>query len=152
MSKKVLITRIISWCILAGIAPVVFIAWRYQLFGKVTKMNIGGWGLIAIVIAGVFIFVVGKYIKKAMDVKWSMAGQCVSGIFKVLLPLIGVYVCLYCVKDNLENFLQALLVVIVCEALAIPVNPMPQWVYELSKGETQDIFEFALNKKEKEEK
>ena len=38
-----------------------------------------------------------------------------------------------CAKDNIDNFLQVSCCVTLCETIAIPLNPMPKWVYDRQK-------------------
>ena len=35
---------------------------------------------------------------------------------------------------------------IISETIAIPINPMPKWVYEQSKGEAQDTIDYFFKK------
>lgn len=150
-------TRFVAWAILACVLPFSFIAYRFQLFKAVSKVQISGWGIFAVLIVAVFAISVFRYIKLALKTKYSLAIQCINGLCKIIIPLLVLYVVIYSIRSNLDLFLQALGCVILCEAAAIPVNPMPKWVYEKQKDvraedrkDTIDYFidQFYSRKKE----
>lgn len=140
------------WTIFACVLPVCFIAWRYQLFDKVGEMQLSGWGMLAIVIIAFFGLAVCKYVKTAMSLKWSMVGQCVNGTAKVLLPLLALLLLLKSIESSVSLFIQVVGVVTICEAIAIPLNPMPKYVYEASKGATQDMIDYFFRRQEESKK
>lgn len=144
MTKKEFWIRLVAFAIFACILPFVFIAWRYSIFKKVTSISLNGWGLIAILIVILFVRYVAKVIEKQK--RWSWSKQIFLGILKVIVPLVCLYVGLSAMKSNIDLFLQALIVVIGCEAVAIVVNPLPQWAMEndisffkeiMKKGDTE---------------
>jgi len=71
-------TRFALWTIFACVLPFIFIVWRFELFHTISKIRIGGWGLIAIVIVIAFFLSVVKYIKLALKAKYSF-GVFISG-------------------------------------------------------------------------
>ena len=146
--RRVFAARLAAWFAFACAAPVGFIAWRYDLFATVSKVNFGGWGLVAIAIIAAFALSVVKYVKQGLK-GWSMTKQVLSGIAKVLVPLLALYFALAAIRDSLDAFLQALGVTIASEAVAIPLNPLPKWAYEKSRGETEDAIDVILNKRKK---
>lgn len=131
--KTTFITRAIVWFMFAGILPFLFIAYRFQLFHSVSKIQIGGWGIIAIIILGVVVITFLKYIKAALGVRYSYFGQCLKGVCKVIIPLVILYVAVYNIKNNLDLFLQALGCTILCELVAIFINPFPKWIWDMQK-------------------
>lgn len=143
--KQVFWIRFVCWSIFACIVPVVFIIWRYDLFTKITAIQFGGWGMLAIIIVATFLIVLANYIKKAFS-KRSMTKQIISGICKVVLPLLTLLLVLYSIRNNIDLFLQALGCVIISESIAIPINPMPKRVYEESKGATEDAIDYFFQR------
>lgn len=141
-------TRFVSWAMFSCILPFTFIAWRFELFGKVSKIQIGGWGLIAIVIVAAFIFTVIRYIKLAFAGRYSLVGQILSSVCKVILPLVVAMIVLYYLRNSIEVMLQALGCVTTCEAIAIPLNPLPKWAYDMQKdvrdSEKKDTIDYLL--------
>ena len=141
--------RFALWTIFACVLPFIFIAWRFQLFQPITQIQIGGWGIIAIVIVAVFALAIIRYIRLALSAKYSFIGQCLTGLCKVILPLVIVWLIVYSVKSNVDLFLQVMGVVIACEAIAIPINPLPKWAYESQKNvraeERTDTMDYLLS-------
>lgn len=129
--------RLVCFTLFACVLPFVFLAYRYDLFTKVNKIQIGGWGIVAIVIVFFFVKYVCSMIKQGMP--YSMTTQIITGVCKVIVPLALVWALAYSIKDNIDVFLQSLGIVIVCEAIAIPINPLPKWV-ETHKRNQQDTF------------
>ena len=117
--KTVFWSRFALWLTFAGILPFVFIVWRFKLFHAITKMQFGGWGIIAVLIAAIVILVVLKYIRLALKAKYSLIGQCLSGFCKVILPLLLCFAVFKATEDNIHLMLQVLGCITVCEAVAI---------------------------------
>ena len=152
--KKVFIARAIAWAAFACGLPVAFIGWRYDLFRKVGTLQLSGWGLFALVIVFFFLRAFIKYIKAGLG-GWSMTKQIINGITSILLPLGALLAVCVGIRSNIDYFVQALCCTLMCEALAIPMNPFPEWVYEKSKGRFESMLDMAadrLNSKKKEEK
>ena len=145
MNKKVFITRAILWSIFACILPVMFVGWRYDLFRKVGSLQLSGWGLIAIIIIFVFLIALIRYIKAGFT-EWSMLKQVLNGIAKVILPLGALLGLCVGIRDNLDYFIQALALVLLCETVAIPINPFPEWVYIKTKGNFESIIDMFASK------
>ena len=156
--KTTFISRLTSWIILAGVIPFVLIAYRFELFKKVNQMSISGWGIIAVIILAGVVLTVVKYVKLALNAKYTLIGQILNGVCKVIIPLVAVYTIAYSVKDNIQSFLDVMGLVILCEAVAIPLNPLPEWAYNMQKearaDERKDAFDYLLDsffsRKEKE--
>ncbi len=132
--RKIFWARFIGWVTFAAILPVLFIIFRFEVFGG-HHVAIGFWGYVVIAIILAFIISVLRYVCKAMP--YSMAAQCISGLGRVILPLVIIFVIVWAIRDSLDTFLQALGVVIACEAVAIPINPMPKWIKEHLTEEQQ---------------
>ncbi len=155
--KTVFWIRFVLWALCACILPFIFIVWRFELFKTISTMQIGGWGVIAIVIVAIFILTVIKYVKLAFSAKYSLTKQCLNGFVKVVLPFCVILVIVYSMRNNVELMIQVLGCVTVCEAVAIPINPLPKWAYESQKNvreeerkETVDYMLDTFFKKKKE--
>lgn len=130
------------------IIPFVFIAWRYELFSKVSRVSLSGWGIIAIIIIFVFAIYVAKSIKRAYRnrKRWSMTVQVIDGVAKVLLPLLALFFTMNAIIASADLFKQALIVVIICEGIAIPINPLPKWEVDNFKAGEEERMESFLEK------
>jgi len=143
--------RFVLWVLFGLVIPVCFIAYRFQLFQKVSTLNIGGWGLLVGVIVLVFCIVLLKYVLNTK--KWAYWKQIVKGVAVLLLPLGFVIYALYCCRNTIDQLIQVLGCCLLSWAVAIVVNPMPEWAYNQSKGETADAMELAFKRyDEKKEK
>ena len=144
-SKKVFIIRVILWSLFACVIPVVFIGWRYDIFSKASSFSLSGWGLIAVILIVAFVYVVIKYIRAGF-VEWSMLKQIINGVVKVIIPLGALMAVVIGIRNSLDVFIQALSIVLVCEVIAIPINPFPEWVWEKSKGRFESAVDFVADR------
>lgn len=148
---RIFVIRVILWSLFSCVAPVLFIGFRYDLFRKASSLQLSGWGIIAVIIIVVFLYVVTKYIRAGFG-QWSFVKQIIDGVIKVVLPLATVLAIAVSIRNNLDAFIQSLSCVLVCEVIAIPVNPFPEWVYKKSKGRFEGMVDFVAdrfyNKKE----
>lgn len=144
MSNKEFITRFVLWAIFACAMPFTFIAWRYDLFTKVSKVSLSGWGIIALIILFFFIKYCLKMLKEGQP--YSMFTQLVSGIIKIILPLVVLLVLLNSIKDNIDLCIQSLTCVIVCETIAIPLNPLPKWVEANKESQAENRTDKFISK------
>ena len=119
--------RFAVWIILALAVPIGYLAFAYGLFttSKGGDTCLTGWGTLAIVFSCVMLLVIVNQTKKGL--RWgSMARQCIDGVM-ALLPLLCAIMLLDSVKGNIESFERFLIVTLVCEAVAVPVNPLRKW-------------------------
>lgn len=159
--KTVFWTRFVLWTLCACVLPFMFIVWRFELFKTISKVQIGGWGIIAIILVALFVLTIIKYVRMALKAKYTLLGQFLGGFCKIIIPLVVALLILNSVKENVNSLIQALGCVTICEAVAIPLNPLPKWAYEAQKEvrveerkETADyiIDTFFSKKKEAEKK
>lgn len=143
--KKKFVARAVAWAVFACGLPVAFIGWRYDLFRSAGELQFSGWGMIAIVIVLVFLIVVVKYVK-ALFTEWSMTKQIISGVLKIILPLGALLALCVGIRSNLDYFIQALSCVIICEAMAIPMNPFPELIYKKTEGRYDSMTDYAAAK------
>ena len=144
-SKKVFILKAILWGLFSAVLPIIFIGWRYSLFKKVGKLQVSGWGLIAILILFLFFKALVRYIRAGF-VEYSFLKQVLSGILKVILP-IGVLLCLCLViRSKIEYFIQALECTLICETVGIFINPFPKWVWNKTQGRYENLIDMFANK------
>ena len=143
--KTKFVIRVILWGTFACIIPVCFIGWRYDLFKKAGTIQLSGWGIIAVIIAFTFLYAVVKYIRAGF-VEWTLTKQVINGVVKVVLPL-GILLAL-CVslRNNIEIFIQAVCCTLLSEAIAIPINPFPEWVWNKTKGRFDNAVDFIADK------
>ena len=147
---KIFIARFILFVLTGVVLPFVFIAWRYDIFrvGNVSpKVSLTGWGFIALII--VFCFV--KYCVSVLKqtIPYSLTYQIISGFTKVILPLLLVYCAVLGIKNSIEMFQQALLITIICESVAIIVNPLPKYMHDKGIEHASGIMDLFIEKVKK---
>lgn len=156
--KTVFWVRFVLWVLFAVAGPVGFIIWRFELFTNV-HTSFGGWGIIAIIIIVAFIISLLNYIKQGLA-KYTFVGQCITGLCKVILPLVTLLIIVVSIKDNVSAFIQALGCTIAFESIGIIVNPMPKWIATHLTQEQQDklnglgdvLWDKYFSRKDKEDK
>ena len=135
MNKKLFWIRLISYAVIGGGVPLFFLIWRFNLFSKVSKLSIGGWGMVAILFIGIFFIKMMKAIRKGLP--FSFGTQILEGMFKVTIPLLIATVVIYVMRNSVEELFQFFFVLLFCETIAMIVNPIPQWAHE-NKIEEQE--------------
>lgn len=143
--RKIFIARAIAWALFACVLPVLFIGWRYDLFRVVSNVQFGGWGLIAVVMIFAFLTVFARYLKSGFP-EWSMTKQIVSGVAKILIPLGALLAICVSIRSSLDYFIQALSCTLMCEAIAIPLNPFPKWVWDKSQGRFESSLDYLAER------
>lgn len=134
--KTVFSIRLVLWVLFSAILPIMFIAWRYDIFKPQGKLKLTGFGIIAVIIAAVFLITLVKYIY--LSLKPGLVKQCIAGLCSIVIPLIIVYVLVSNIADTIDLFKQALGCVIVCETVGIPLNPFPAWIEKIKEKRGED--------------
>lgn len=126
--KTIFLIRFIAFVIFACALPFAFIAWRFGLFSQSqgSGVALSGWGVVAIIVVLIFAIYVLRMLKLGQP--FSLFSQIVSGLVKVILPLVICLLVLRAMKNNIDAMIQALTCTIICEMVAIVVNPLPKWV------------------------
>ena len=166
--------RAVFWARMAGytaasvIAPVTTFAIKFGLFtknepvvdalGNVIEpkgIALNGWGIICCIIIGKFLVQIFKEIAAANH-GYSMTKQCYEGAVK-LIPLVMLYGICFFLNGVIAQIMFCLATLLVCQAAAIPLNPLPKWRYEKTGEEDyRDLLSSLtdivknLNKKEDE--
>ena len=147
--KTIFWIRFVFWTLFACMLPFLFIVFRFNLFHTISKMKFGGWGIIAIIIVAFFTIAILKYIKVALNSKYSMTAQLLNGFCKVIIPLLTFFLIVQAMHSDIDLLLQVMGVVIICEAIAIPINPLPKWAYEKQKDvraeERKEAFDYLID-------
>jgi len=130
MSKTEFWIRFGIWITLAVIVPFVYIAVEYGLFSASggTSKSLSGWGVVAVIFMAIVILYIINQTKNSLP-DGNFMKQCISGVMG-LIPLFAAIIIIHSVKNVMEDFERFLIVVLICEAIAVPVNPLPKWAAE----------------------
>lgn len=140
-SKLLFWSRFCIYILVGYVAPIIFLAWRFELFNKISKVKIGLWELIVVLIVFVGFLKLIQYVKKGLP--YSLLTQFLNGMTKVIIPLL---VCLFIVNafknsaDKLSLLVQFLVFLTACEFVAIVANPFPKWIHDNHLEEQENQF------------
>lgn len=139
---KVFIARLTGYVMFGLVFPFSFLVWRFGLFQQTSKLNIGGWGIVAIIFAAVFF---AKLLKQAGDcVESVLVKQIFQAIGRVFIPLLAVTLCLYAVGDFWKELINFFIILTICEPVAYVLNPFPEYIKEKDeKKEDSKILKVA---------
>lgn len=144
--KKLFIIRLVIFIALLLVPP-IYLMFRYDLFKKVSHLNIGGWGIMAIVLCAFGIFIALRYLIKGK--KYAYWKQVVKAVLYVLVPCFTMYLVIYISQEYLNRLLELMIVFMVSYFSALCINPLPEYTYEQSKGEFESWVNYALDNREK---
>lgn len=121
--------RLAVWLVLSVAAPFTFVGIKYGLFAdSAATTKVSGWGIVAFTVLGITLVGVIRSARKGLHYA-SMGAQVIDGI-TVLIPLAVLIIVIDLVKKNIDAFEEFLIFTIICEAVAVPVNPMRRWGFE----------------------
>lgn len=137
MNKKEFWFKFVLWIVFVAVVPIIAIIDKYDMI-KNKPLKYTGWGIIVISIIAITLLVILGYVLKLM--KWSMWKQIVSGIRNVLVPIGVLFVLSGLIANNIENIKYILVVSFISEAIAIPINPFPKWIYEKNISDLREAL------------
>lgn len=157
-------TRMVGWVVMSCVIPIVTFSVKFGLFQKTTveldslgnvvrtsSTALNGWGLVSCILVGYTISVILKEVIAAYP-QYSFTKQCLTGFTKTVLPLIvGFFVCMF-LNGVIQNLMFCLGTLAVCQAIAIPLNPLPKWRYEKAGVEDYNSVLSCLAKIVKQQK
>ncbi len=133
-STRNFLIRLTLYIFFGFAVPGAFLIWRFKLFRQVSKLSIGGWGILLILFTIIFFWKLISSLRKGM--KFGIVKQCLDGICGTLFPLIIVIVVCSLLDSWMTELVEFLCVTFVCHIIAIPVNPIPKWRFENNIEET----------------
>lgn len=137
MNWKKFTIQLILWLIFVAVIPIIAIAHKYE-FTKKGTMKFTGAGIIAGVVVFIVVMVGFFYILKLF--KWSMIKQIITGIMIVITPLMFLLSLTDLIANNIQNIKYVLIVSIISEFIAIPLNPIPRMIYEKNIKDIKEAF------------
>lgn len=133
--KKKFTIKLILFLFFSIIVPCAYITIRFNLF--TSKNAISLWGIIIICLIFLTISVLIKYYLAGMKTKWSYLKQLLEGFCKIILPIIVILVITIFLKmklqwlcDNMNLFIEVLIVILASEIIAVVINPLSKWAFD----------------------
>lgn len=136
-----------GWVLCAIILPIIFINNKYHLFVKgEDNLKFTGWALVALLIIFIGLYALCSYIIDAYSVKYRTWVKLLKGFQRIILPLLILFFMCGIISKNIDTIENVLLEIIICEALAIIINPFPYFVYKHKNADTREVY--GLNGKD----
>lgn len=133
MSKKEFWIRFPIYLLFYLILPAGYLLFRFNLFKKITTYSIGGWGLIFIFFGTISLIRLIRAVRKGLP--FSYMSVVLTGLCKSIIPLAGITVGLYLMRNAMPQMIEFMVVLTSCQFLALLINPIPRWAYENHLGE-----------------
>lgn len=143
--QKIFRARLGGFISVGFVAPITYLIARYHLFipqkteGGV-QVAVGLWGVICFAMVVALCGVLVYYYLEGMKFKYTPLKQIVSGLTKVIGPMLVFQLLLITIRDNVGTFIETMWVFIGCEAAAIPINPLPQYAFENNIKGMSDVI------------
>lgn len=147
--KIIFYVRLALFILIGCVAPFAFIAWRFDLFTSATKASLSGWGIVGILI--IFFFLRYVYSILRSGIPYSFITQILAGVFKIIVPLLLMYVALNVIGRNIDQFMQVIVCVILCEIVAIPINPLPKYMHDNNIEKVESLMDTFWKKRKEHE-
>lgn len=125
MGTKQFVIRLILWFLFACAVPVGYLAYKYDIFNGGSKHGVTGWGVLAFLVTSVFMITLIREVLIGLP-KGSMVRQCIKGLLG-LIPLFLFILLVDKVKNSMAEFETFLIILLISEAIAVPINPLPKW-------------------------
>ena len=140
--RQIFWTRFAFYIAIGLFIPVGFLIWRFQLFQSASHLNFGGWGVVAVLFTSIFLMVLSK--QAVSSIESQIVKQAINAIRKIFLPLFAITMCLYAVKNFIDELIQFFVIITICEPIAYVINPFPEIVKEHEKDrEKNKLVKFA---------
>lgn len=122
-------TRATLWSIFAIIIPAGVIFTQYEIFTQRDSLTkVTGWGLVFLISIAGGVFYIIKSLGEAEDNPWI--NGMARGVKNVILPLLLIYYLTGIIAFNLVKFNTILIVTLIAEGIAIPLNPFPEYIHQ----------------------
>jgi len=145
LEKKntIFIVRAVVFALLL-IAPAIYLFIKYRCYEFTSKLSLGGWGILALIVFAVGVYTFLKYL--IFGGVWAYWKQVVQGVLKVALP-ISILIIMVAISISFrEELLWFLGVALGCWFGAYLVNPFPEWTYQKTLGQTADVVDYAFSR------
>ena len=137
------VVRLIVFITLA-LAPAVYLFIKYRCFEVVKKVSFSGWGILGILIVVGVIYIVLRYV--VFGGKYAYWKQIIKTIISITLPISLALTLIVISRDFINELIVFVSVALGCWTTAGIINPLPQWSYKKSLGETADALDYAFSR------
>lgn len=135
----------------AALAPVVYLIVRFNLFQTKSEIQINLWTIVAVIVLVGVLSTIIHYCIASLKTKYFWWKQILVGFVKVILPLILILFVVTWLAENMVIMQEVLKVIILCEAVAIVINPFPKWCFDNNIDGLVEITDKLFHREAKEE-
>lgn len=146
--KLIFAIRLIVFLLASVFAPCIYLIIEFNLFSATTKIQVGLWGIICFIICASVGTVMLKYYLAGMKHKHSFTKQIVVLFLKVVLPILIAILVLSWLRDNINQVVKFLWVLLPCEVVGGVINPLPKWATENEIEGIADSIDKLLERRE----
>lgn len=141
--------RLVIWIGCTFVCPIAFIMARFQVFDKTEgeKLQFNGWGLIIVLIIGIGLFYLLKYILNAMT--FNYIAQLLNGFIRLVLWLILALILVDTIVKSHEQIKWVLKWSILSCSIGVAINPLPRWSYNRKNKDIASSIGTYLEKRGK---
>lgn len=122
-------TRASVWSIFSIVIPAAIIVTQYDIFTQRDSLTkVTGWGLVFLISVAGGVFYIIKSLGEAENNPWI--NGMARGVKNIILPLLLIYYLTGIIAFNLVKFNTILIVTLIAEAIALPINPFPEYIHQ----------------------
>lgn len=121
--------RLIIWIGCTFVCPIALIMAKFKVFERVEgeKLRFNGWAIIIVLIVGIGLFYLLKYVLNAMT--FNYIAQLLNGFIRLVLWLILALLLVDIIAKCHEQIKWVLGWSILSCSIGVAVNPLPRWSY-----------------------
>ena len=122
--------RLVLFVLIGIVGPLVIIYSQYQMFSPRVpdSIKIHGWGIVALLILASGMYYVISSLAKAFSNYFIR--QIMAGLGKIIIPMVLAYLIVNTIAANVDKIKIILLGSLICEIIAVPLNPIPPLLYK----------------------
>ena len=122
--------RLVLFVLIGIVGPLAIIYSQYQMFSPRVpdSIKIHGWGIVALLIFAGGMYYVIISLSKAFSNYFIR--QIMSGFSKIVLPILLAYLIVNTIAANVDKVKVILIGSLLCEIIAVPLNPIPPLIYK----------------------
>ena len=143
--KVTLWTRALIYFLLL-IVPPIYLMVRYHLFTEVSKLSLGGWGILCVAL---IVFGLCAFLKSVVSGVYAYWKQVVKGVIYILLPFACVYFIVWLSQEHIRALMEFLIISMFSYFFAYIINPYPQWNLKKVDERNANVLNSVLDKRSK---
>lgn len=150
-TKPMFVVRLFITTFLIVCVPLLWLNYNTDIFKGTNLPPISLGALIVLIILLAEVVILLRFYLNGMKTKYSFLKQVIDGFLKIVMPIIIAWVILTFMKDNVEQVVLGLKVMIPCCSVAVVINPLPKWAFNNNVDGLIDITSKLFVRKEEQQ-